>query len=309
MHLKYYFIDQTGRTVMTTDKYKGAGSFSGGFATVKDKDKGAGVIDKTGKIVIGFQLQFYQISSFSEGLAAVNIRNKWGWIDKSGQVVIQPEYDWVNEMSEGVAVVSIGDEVFIIDRNGEKIFSQSRSGLRLNIYENARFSEGLIPALDTKTSKWGFIDKTSNFIIGPKFDDACNFSEGLARVMMVKDGEEMVGFIDHSGKFITPPIFNSDVEFRRNSDDFSEGLASLTENLRPTITEPEKYVYINKQGEIVLSTNFFYARPFHEGMAVVYDSEKNKWGYIDKTGKIVIQLQYDAAQDFSEGVALVGVRQ
>ncbi len=118
--------------------------------------------------------------------------------------------------------------------------------LQLNIYENARFSEGLIAAYDPAKSKDGFIDKTGKFVIEPKFDKAGTFSEGLARVAIVEDGEEKLGFIDHSGQFVISPIFNTDIDFRRNSTDFSEGLASLTEGLRPTITEEAKFVYIDK---------------------------------------------------------------
>ena len=53
-----------------------------------------GYIDKSGKIVI--EPQFDDASSFSEGLAAVclgdycPLRGKWGYIDKSGEYVWEP---------------------------------------------------------------------------------------------------------------------------------------------------------------------------------------------------------------------------
>ena len=33
---------------------------------------------------------------FSEGFAAVELDGKWGFIDKSGKVVIEPKYDYVS---------------------------------------------------------------------------------------------------------------------------------------------------------------------------------------------------------------------
>jgi hypothetical protein len=99
------------------------------------------------------------------------------------------------------------------------------------------------------------------------------------------------------------------IDFRRNSTDFSEGLASLSEGLRPTITEEAKFVYIDKKGAITLFTHFFYAGPFRDGMAVVYDAERKKWGYIDKSGKVVIPPRYDTASNFSEGLACVAIRE
>jgi WG containing repeat len=70
----------------------------------------------------------------------------------------------------------------------------------------------------------------------------------------------------------------------------------------------EKFVYIDKKGAIVLFTDFFYAGPFREGLAVVYDDNKNKRGYIDKSGKEVIPLKYNLASDFSEGLACVATQ-
>jgi hypothetical protein len=66
---------------------------------------------------------------------------------------------------------------------------------------------------------------------------------------------------------------------------------------------------IDKKGAITLSTNFFYAGPFRDGMAVVYDAERKKRGYIDKSGKVIIPLNYDLASDFSEGLAVVAIEE
>lgn len=305
MHIKYSYIDKTGRIVIAADQFESITHFSEGLAGVYLVNKGWGFIDKSGKEVI--EPQFQQASSFSEGLAGVQLEGRWGFIDKTAQIRIEPRYDVVNSFSEGVAVVVKDNEVLLINRTGQTILSRSMDELQLNIYENARFSEGLIDAYDCAKAKTGFMDKTGKFVIEPKFDEAGPFSEGLARVTVVEDGEEKLGFIDHSGQFVIPPTFNTDADFRRNSTDFSEGLASVTEGLRPTVTEEEKFVYIDKKGTIVLFTDFFYTGPFRDGMAVVYDTERNKSGFIDRSGKIAIQLQYDSADDFSEGLACVGV--
>ena len=52
-----------------------------------------GFIDKNGKVVI--EPQFDNVSAFSEGLAKVEKDGKWGFIHKSGKVVIEPgERKW-----------------------------------------------------------------------------------------------------------------------------------------------------------------------------------------------------------------------
>jgi hypothetical protein len=144
-------------------------------------------------------------------------------------------------------------------------------------------------------------------VIEPKYVQAARFSEGLARVAVVEDGGEKVGFIDHSGQFVIPPKFNTDGDFRRNSTDFSDGAASLTEGLRPTVMKKEKVVYMDKNGSITLFTDFFCAGPFRSGLASVYDAENNKFGFIDKSGRLRIPLEYDLANNFSEGLAVVAI--
>lgn len=303
--VKYSYIDKTGRVIIDASKYENVTSFSDGLAGVELANKGWGYINKTGTVVI--EPQFQEASSFSEGLASVMVKGRWGVIDKAGRMVIEPQYDLINKFSENIAVAVKGDEVFLIDRAGQIVLSPKRSELRFNIYEDTRVSDGLIEAHDCATSKYGFIDMTGKFIIAPQYDQAASFSEGLARVGLREEGKGKIGFINRNGQFVIPPKFNTDADFRRNSTDFSEGLASLTEGLSPTITNEAKFVYLDKKGTIVLSTDFFYAGAFHDGLAVVYDEQRNKSGFIDKSGRLVIPLQYDLASDFSDGLAHVAI--
>ena len=50
-----------------------------------------GYIDKTGQLVI--PLRYAKALSFSEGLAGVQVNGKWGFIDKTGREVIVPTYE------------------------------------------------------------------------------------------------------------------------------------------------------------------------------------------------------------------------
>uniref|UniRef100_UPI001BFF2505 WG repeat-containing protein n=1 Tax=Campylobacter coli TaxID=195 RepID=UPI001BFF2505 len=51
---------------------------------------------------------------------------------------------------------------------------------------------------------WGFIDKSREFVIKPKFDYVWSFSEGLAKVEL--NGKW--GFIDKNGEFAIEPKFD-----------------------------------------------------------------------------------------------------
>ncbi len=304
---KYSYIDTAGRIVINAGAYQRVAGFSEGLAGVYLAGAGWGFIDKTGQVAI--EPQFEAGGSFSEGLAVVVVKGKSGFIDKTGRVVIGPEYDRAYSFSEGVAVAEKGDESYLIDRAGRMVLSRNNNQLWLDVSHDAKLSDGLLAAYDCAKAKVGFLDKEGHFVVEPKFIQAEPFSEGLARVTVEgADGDEMLGFIDRGGQFVIPPVFNTDAEFRRNSTDFSEGLASLTEGLNPTITEESKFVYIDKKGTMVLHTEFFFAGPFRGGLAVVYDDERGKWGFIDKSGRVAISVKYDSASDFSEGLAYVAVQ-
>ena len=62
-----------------------------------------GYIDRTGKVVI--EPQFEEVKEFSEGMAAVRIKDKWGYIDSTGKIAVEPKFKVVREFSEGLATV------------------------------------------------------------------------------------------------------------------------------------------------------------------------------------------------------------
>jgi len=51
--------------------------------------------------------------------------------------------------------------------------------------------------------KWGYIDKSGDYVINPQFDYAWDFSEGLARVRI---GDRR-GYIDKTGMFVWGPSY------------------------------------------------------------------------------------------------------
>ena len=217
-----------------------------------------GYIDRSGKVVV--PPTFDSANEFHEGLALVSIKNKNFFINPSGTIVISPQYDIVNDFSEGLAAVNIG---------------QTRNGI------------GLID----HPGKWGYIDKTGKLAIPLNFTHAEDFSEGLAAVNL---GDHDHGaFIDHAGKTIfTVPL---DV-----SVGFHEGLAGVL--LNGTVA------YYDRTGhKIPISTAYGpKSSSFSEGLLPI--EVKNKWGYTDRTGKIVIAPQFEDADSFREGLAPVKIR-
>jgi len=209
-------------------------------------------------------------------LLEFKVKNKYGYIDKTGREVIPFKYDDANSFSEGLADVQIYGKRGFIDKTGREVIP-FKYGITFP------FSEGL--AAVKLNDKYGYIDKTGREVIPFKYIYANSFSEGLAFVRL----NDEYGFIDKTGREVIP--FKYDGYYGK----FSEGLAAVTLN--------DKYGYIDKTGREVIPFKYDYASEFSEGLA---DVELNgTWGYIDKTGRDVIPFKYDRAWHFSEGLAHV----
>ena len=255
-----------------------------------------GFIDKKGNLVI--QPQFDYVEDFSNGLAAVKggINGKWGYIDKIGNFVIQPQYSNANSFSEGMAVV---DNDRCIDKNGNFLSFYSSGGVN--------FSEGLA-LVRNKDWKYGYIDKTGRWIIQPQYKEAGIFSEGLAAV---PEGEKYgkYGYIDKMGRWVIQPQYG-------NADKFSEGLAAVKEYINEYINQDgARYGYIDKTGRWVIQPTFFLAHSFSGGKAAVSSGRFQGSSYIDKTGKRMIPPKYNGREveflqyTFSEGSIVVSIDQ
>src|SRR5262245_24801973 len=79
-------------------------------------DEIVGYIDKSGQFVI--QPKFQDGQSFSEGLAAVRSEEKWGYIDRDARFIIRPQYEKAEKFSEGFAPVSLNSKWGFVNREG-----------------------------------------------------------------------------------------------------------------------------------------------------------------------------------------------
>lgn len=308
--MRNFFIDKNGNIALDLIEFQGAGTFSEGLATFRTSQYLSGYIDKKGTIIIKPQFDF--ASPFSQGLATVRIveksliyRNiKWAVIDKDGKRIFEIDCDRLYSFSGNIAVAERAGKYCFVNRRGETVHSIDKNKFYIDSNIVRGFSEGLIAVRNVEKKKCGFMDKTGKFVIEPKFKDAANFSEGLARVSIKENHREYLGFINPEGEFVIEPKFDIDCDFLRCTNDFSEGWASLIAG-PPTMGKSQNFMYIDKSGEIVLRTEFFRAECFHEGLAVVWDERTDRYGYIDKSGKLAIPLKYAWADNFSEGLASI----
>ncbi len=195
---KYGYIDKTGKVVIAPDRF-GPGSFKGGLALAIWWERPAEFIDRTGKVAISTPFAIKRAFEFYEDLAAVMIDGeKWGYIDRTGKVVIPFNYTFTSGFQGGLATVQVdGRKWGMIDRTGKMIIPPKYDLLQ-------RFSEGLaIAYLDEKV---GYIDQTDKLVIPFDYSVARNFSNGMALVRIGGGyaGGGKWGVIDRTGRKLLP---------------------------------------------------------------------------------------------------------
>lgn len=275
-----------------------------------------------------FSHNYEKITNFSDGLAAVLKDGKWGFINKTGELVIpfivndSEGNSYGPHFNEGIACVEVNNKYGYINERGEFILPA--------IYEEAKsFSEGI--AAVKKDGKWGYIDKTGKYIIEPsnidlKFsldpfilETIHTFSEGL---VFYKMGDKW-GFKDKNGKTVIQPQFDDTWDFKGNyatvKKDGKWGLIDKKGNykIKPKydflgsfeeglaeVKKDGKHGFINIDEEIVIPLVFEDVTSFSEGVALAQD--KGKWGLIDKSGTFIVPPKYDSQKGVSQGVATVG---
>jgi len=166
--------------------------------------------------------QYFSVSNFSEGLAGVNINNKFGYIDKTNNLIIPAKFDGISAFKNGVAQVQIKKhsinpfkneiETFCIDKNGKKTNTEYIDNKDVE-------SNNLHLYFDDANKRFGYKNGANEIIIKPIFAQAMEFSEGLAGVQIT----DYYGFINEKGEIVIPAVFEL-------VGRFSEGVAWVKYN-------------------------------------------------------------------------------
>ncbi|MFK7946591.1 MAG: WG repeat-containing protein [Saprospiraceae bacterium] len=266
----------------------------------------------------------------TKDLLPIKIDGLFGFINKSGEVIIEPKYAWVADFSEGLAVVKMpyedkefGDMYGYIDSTGQMIISPvfdaagnfmqgwarvkqdsdgfiyidktGRMPIAFKFFECYNVQSFPIPVREKRNSKAGYVNRKGEYVIEAKFDMARPFIDDYAVVAV---GQKR-GYIDTKGDFIIQPQF-----YRANY--FNDNVAKVI--VKNETTGDKKEGYINKKGEYVVEPIYKmgFAKDFSEGVAAVSIDGQN-WGFINTSGMLVIPAKFEKAASFSEGLAKVCV--
>src|ERR1039457_2831510 len=155
-----------------------------------------GYMNRSGKLVL--KGPYAGASRFSEGLAAVQMKKaeKVGYIDTTGKMVIALQFDLGDPFSEGFAAVMQDHRWGYIDKTG-KIVIPIGFGVA-QPFGNGRAAVGTGP-----TAQFGYINTKGEFPLEARYEMALPYREGLAAV---RSFSERFKFIDLAGKTVMPQI-------------------------------------------------------------------------------------------------------
>ncbi|MEO1626426.1 MAG: WG repeat-containing protein [Bacteroidota bacterium] len=237
---------------------------------------------------------------------------KWGFVDKSGTVVVPATYDRVHSFHEGLAAVErhqgrTGSSYITprgnlgyIDGSGKRVIQMGFDPHSLGL---AKFSNGR--AAIASRGRYGYIDKTGEVVIRPEYETANPFHESLA---LVRTFDKEVLVIDTSGNVLfsllerTRTLVDSTVErvIYKNRT-YQEGKIGVG-----FYREGKGYTAVfDKSGALLFTSQILFLHDYTDGVAPATKDIRQNWGYIDAKGELVGGFDYKTVSDFQDGLAVV----
>ncbi|MBN8659109.1 MAG: WG repeat-containing protein [Candidatus Obscuribacter phosphatis] len=279
--MRHGFVDSSGRFLYRTGKEL-EDDASEDLAIFSDVRK-VGFIDRDGDVRIA--PNFDHARPFCDGLAAVcrcssnhidgplcsEIFGKWGFVDKSGTLVIPYRFASVADFSEGLAAFQFEGRYGFIDKTGAVVIAAKYK-------KHEAFSNGYA------RTDLGFIDKGGALKFPADWSDITSFSEN--RCTWRKDGK----------------YYLLDEKFRTVSEGFDR-LGNVHEGLC-YFQKDGLFGYIDQNGRVIVTPQYLEAGQFCSGMALV----KSKSGVlqsIDKLGRVLATVDDAKAENISENIYAV----
>ena len=124
-------------------------------------------------------------------LYPVFVNGKWGYIDKEGNMIIEPKFDGGFEFSDGLAeFISQDGKYGYINKKGEVVIEPT-------FYYGGGFEDGIAPVFlelnEFRDKPYSYIDKTGQVVVNTNYLYVTSFREDLMRV---STNGEKYGFCD-----------------------------------------------------------------------------------------------------------------
>lgn len=330
-------------------RWRSVGMLRDGLVAVSDSSPPGGMgrevvfLDETAREVVRVQTDAVDDPrvGFSEGLCAVLRGGKWGYVDRSGALVVACRFDDAGPFSRGLAAVAEGELTGFITDDGAwaieprflRAWGFDPSGVAAAVASLKEVDGPLLRELKKDFSvkelrgMWGLIDRSGAWVKTPAFDYAeteLHTSLGIAGgdlsgPLRLREDRAIVrqkrswGLIDGRGAIVVPPKL-------LKVGDLGGGLSAFQKKVQGK----QRWGFLDRDGRTVIEPQFLGARwpgaAVQDGRAAVAvevtpeQSEARlrfgqfgvgSWGYVDGSGAFVIAPELVVAQPFRGGLAEV----
>ena len=157
----YYNINNIKTPINKTSYYMAADFVGSDITPATEPGKQITLINNKCEVIVTLDESIKACFKFNEGLAPfMDYSDKYGFIDKTGNIVIEAKYDDVQFFHDGISVCSINDEYnelttyYIIDQSGKELYNFTSNDYNLvGVY-----NDGFLPVADDKEVK--YLDRT-----------------------------------------------------------------------------------------------------------------------------------------------------
>lgn len=284
---KWHILDHQGKDIFKPLDLVYLTGYSEGFLRIAKafgKDTAWGFLNLQGQVAIPPYAKY--IDQFHDSIAIISTWSSdlpdvkyYGYIRHDGVVIAPPIYLDATHFNEGYGFVMNDTVRGWMNKNGEIV-------KKIPIGFGEPFYEGLAVVQDT-IPKFGYVNKDFEVSIPLIFNEANNFSEGIARV----EYDGYYGFINHSGKFVIRPKFFY-------AHDMKEGRIFVASSFANRKT---KWAVYTKSNKFLTEFIFDDIRDYSEGFACV--QEDSVWHFIDIWGDAQFGKSFKYADSFKNGLA------
>lgn len=235
------------------------------------------------------------IYNFAGDLARYEVDGKWGYMDKKGNIIIEPKFDFAFDFRLGLARVIVDNKYGFIDKKGEYFVKPK---IDADKYYVADFYNGF--AKIYKGINVAFINEKGDIICDFEYNnsnDTHALNENLILVIKRKswraeskgiydnqiryEHEDKFGLIDSKGKTVVEPIYDRIDVYR--IVDRENRITHVYENL-VKVSLDDKYGFYDSNGNVLLECKYDWSSPVFQKKLEELKS-KNKPKTIDWWGK------------------------
>ena len=309
--IDYYIdfnMDRTSAKKIAINNYSWDGmmpKFHDGILGVKNNENGkVGFIDEDGNLLQGgfkWDYDIMRMPAFGGGVALVSNNKTWFILNKNGvatKVSISGQIHKAGNFNDDGIVAIITKtpsaknkyvdnyKCVYMNSKGTLVYKAiwSSSNGYLSQADLGTFNDGLASYFDSSKGKYGYINSQGLIAIPPRFDEAGDFSEGLAVVRMEINGARKYVYIDTKGSQAISTVFTN------RPDDFHCGYAAVKK-------ANGKYNYIDKSGKVMLSEDAGAVSQFYpSGRALIWA------GYGKKRSGTIVDRNFNVTAYFEGNI-------